>query len=187
MDTKNAFCVKSNGLQRGKISPSGQNLRAGCSATAPTADLLEYKVPVKLCLFLIFGLFALFRTLIKLRDTLRSPPVPLELSINMFLAGTIIFEQRDRPFGHRTGHYRCALALGNQVHQAGYDSSVARERSMVIVIAASVYAGVASFGVSTALGIVGVGAMGPAWYGVGGQQWGRIGDLGLESMAVNSN
>ncbi|CAE6446982.1 unnamed protein product [Rhizoctonia solani] len=162
IDTKNASCVKSNELQRGTISPSGQNLRADRSVTAPTADPLEYKMHVKLCLFLIFGSFALFRTLITLRDTLRSPPVPLELSINMFLAGTIIFAQRDQHFGHRTGHDRCASVLGNQVHQAGYDSSVARERSMVVVIAASVYAGVDSFGGLTTLGIVGVGAMGRA-------------------------
>ncbi|CAE6461429.1 unnamed protein product [Rhizoctonia solani] len=51
----------------------------------------EYKVPLKLGLLIIIGFFAVFTALMVLRGTLRAPPLPLELFISMFLAGTIIF------------------------------------------------------------------------------------------------
>ncbi|KAJ1301004.1 hypothetical protein OPQ81_003427 [Rhizoctonia solani] len=60
-------------------------------APSPPTDISEHKVPVKIGIMIIVGFFAIFTTLMVLRGTLRNPPLPLELFISMFLAGTIIF------------------------------------------------------------------------------------------------
>ncbi|KDN46514.1 hypothetical protein RSAG8_04167, partial [Rhizoctonia solani AG-8 WAC10335] len=90
--TQSAPSVKSNGSQRVEDATTTPELaRNDRSAATPAVDILEHKVPFKLGLLIIAGFFAIFTTLMVLRGTLRSPPLPLELFINMFLAGTIIF------------------------------------------------------------------------------------------------
>ncbi|CAE6443169.1 unnamed protein product [Rhizoctonia solani] len=80
--------VKSANSQRVEPETSPETTRP---APSPTTDSSEHKVPVKLGLLIIIGFFAIFTALMVLRGTLHSPPLPLELFINMFLAGTIIF------------------------------------------------------------------------------------------------
>ncbi|CAE6499042.1 unnamed protein product [Rhizoctonia solani] len=288
MDTiqaQSAPSVKSSSSHRlGDTATSPELTRDGRPASEPAIDSPYHKVPVKLGLLIIVGFFAIFTALMVLRGTLRSPPLPLELFINMFLAGTIIFgggpvvipllreyvvqpgwvSPRDfliglaiiqafpgpnfnfavylgalalRPTNTPTivgallgflGIFfpGLTLALGFQsiwrvirsnrfvtsllrginatavglvftaVHrlwEIGYvkpDATQAVHRLWEIgyvkpdatqgvslgsdpwwvVVAASVYVGVDSFGIPTALGIIGGGAMGLAWYGVVGRQ-----------------
>ncbi|CEL58990.1 hypothetical protein RSOLAG1IB_08988 [Rhizoctonia solani AG-1 IB] len=227
----------------------------------------EYKVPLKLGLLIIIGFFAVFTALMVLRGTLRAPPLPLELFISMFLAGTIIFgggpvvipllreyvvqpgwvSPRDFLIGLAIiqafpgPNFNFAVYLGALTLRStnvptivgamlgfmgiflpgltlslGFQSlwRVMRSNRFVIsllrginaaavglvftavhrlweigyvkpdttqgvslgsdpwwvVVAASVYLGVDSFGLPTALGILGGGLMGLAWYGVAGRQ-----------------
>ncbi|CAE6520945.1 unnamed protein product [Rhizoctonia solani] len=264
---QNAPSVKCNGSQRVEDTATRPELaRTDLSATAPTANLLEHKVPVKFGLLIIVGFFAIFTILMVLRGTLRSPPLPLELFINMFLAGTIIFgggpvvipllreyvvqpgwvSPRDFLIGlaiiqafpgpnFNFAVYLGALALRStniptivgallgflgiffpgltlalgfqsiwrvirsnrfvtsllrginasavglvftavyRLWEIGYVKPDATRGVSLgsdpwwVAVAASVYVGVDSFGVPTALGIMGGGAMGLAWYGVVGR------------------
>ncbi|CAE7077619.1 unnamed protein product [Rhizoctonia solani] len=83
--------VKSSESHRMEDIARTESERDDRSAAAPAIDLPEHKVPFKLGLLIIIGFFAIFTALMVLRGTLRAPPLPLELFINMFLAGTIIF------------------------------------------------------------------------------------------------
>ncbi|KAG8732670.1 hypothetical protein FRC11_011654 [Ceratobasidium sp. 423] len=58
---------------------------------SPTTCASGHQVPLKLGIAIIAGFFATFTALMVIRGTLRELPLPLELFINMFLAGTIIF------------------------------------------------------------------------------------------------
>ncbi|KAH7337746.1 chromate ion transporter [Rhizoctonia solani] len=217
-------------------------------ASSPAVDSSYHKVPVKLGLLIIVGFFAIFTTLMVLRGTLRSPPLPLELFINMFLAGTpgwvsprdfliglaiiqafpgpnfnfavylgalalrptntptivgallgflgIFFPGLTLALGFqsiwrviRSNRFVTSLLRGinatavglvftavHRLWEIGYVKPDAMQGVSLgsdpwwVVVAASVYVGVDSFGVPTALGIVGGGAMGLAWYGVVGRQ-----------------
>lgn len=57
----------------------------------PTTDHSFHKVSLKLGIPIIVGFFVLFAALMVLRGVFESPPLPLQLFINMVLAGTIIF------------------------------------------------------------------------------------------------
>ncbi|KAF8601288.1 chromate transporter [Ceratobasidium sp. AG-I] len=60
-------------------------------APAPTPDDRLHKVPLKLGISIIVGFFAIFTTFMIVRAVVDSPPLALQLFINMLLAGTIIF------------------------------------------------------------------------------------------------
>ncbi|KDN46513.1 hypothetical protein RSAG8_04166, partial [Rhizoctonia solani AG-8 WAC10335] len=197
--TQSAPSVKSNGSQRVEDATTTPELaRNDRSVPTPAVDLLEHKVPVKLGLLIIAGFFAIFTTLMVLRGTLRSPPLPLELFMNMFLAGTIIFgggpvvipllrEYVVQPGWVSPRDFLIGLAIiqafpGPNFNFAVYLGALAlRSTNMPrgvslgsdpwwVVVAASVYVGVDSFGVPTALGIMGGGVMGLAWYGAVGRK-----------------
>ncbi|EXJ64298.1 hypothetical protein A1O7_00634 [Cladophialophora yegresii CBS 114405] len=60
-------------------------------ATAPSTDMRSHSVSVKVGLCIIVVFFASFIATLVVRGQLDSPPRPLDLFANMYLAGTIIF------------------------------------------------------------------------------------------------
>ncbi|KAB5589333.1 Serine/Threonine-kinase TTK/MPS1 [Ceratobasidium theobromae] len=52
---------------------------------------LQHKVPLKLGILIIVGFFGMFTAFMVVRGVVEAQPLPLELFINMLLAGTIIF------------------------------------------------------------------------------------------------
>ncbi|CUA71878.1 hypothetical protein RSOLAG22IIIB_04824 [Rhizoctonia solani] len=262
----NAPSVKSSGSQRVEDTAGPEPASNDRAPALPAVDGSDHKVPVKLGLVIIFGFFAIFTAVMVLRGTLDSQPLPFELFVNMFLAGTIIFgggpvvipllreyvvqpgwvSPRDFLIGlaiiqafpgpnFNFAVYLGALALRSTniptivgallgfvgiffpgltlalgfqsiwravrsnrfvssllrginasavglvftaVHrlwEIGYVKPDATQGVSLgsepwwVVVAASVYVGVDSFGVPTAVGIVGGGIMGLAWYGAVGR------------------
>ncbi|KAF8688385.1 Chromate, partial [Rhizoctonia solani] len=91
LPTRSAASVKSSGSGGVGAAAIPETDRNDDSVSSSTTTSSEHKVPLKLGLLIIVGFFAIFTTLMVLRGTLRAPPLPLELFISMFLAGTIIF------------------------------------------------------------------------------------------------
>ncbi|CAE6426139.1 unnamed protein product [Rhizoctonia solani] len=91
LPTQSAPSVKSSGSGGVGAAAILETDRNDDSVSSSTTTSSEHKVPLKLGLLIIVGFFAIFTTLMVLRGTLRAPPLPLELFISMFLAGTIIF------------------------------------------------------------------------------------------------
>ncbi|KAG8703895.1 hypothetical protein FRC09_003881 [Ceratobasidium sp. 395] len=81
----NALWVENTGT-----APSGDSQDRVTSVSAPSSSSY-HQIPLKLGVAIILGFFAIFATLMTIRGTMRSSPLPLQLFTSMFLAGTIIF------------------------------------------------------------------------------------------------
>ncbi|KAG8739382.1 hypothetical protein FRC10_005674 [Ceratobasidium sp. 414] len=85
--------VKSQVSQRAANTIPGpdDHRRDRPESTTTPGTRLYHKVPLKIGVTIIAGFFVIFTAFMTIRGTLRSSPLALQLFINMFLAGTIIF------------------------------------------------------------------------------------------------